>query len=359
MSTKTFIQPDSTSQSAANYPGILDAAVSVLARPGDSFAPHAQSTPDMTVALDAGHLMNGQTLVEQAAQSTGAITAPATNPRIDRIVVDNATGVVSVVAGVEAPSPAAPVIPAGKSPVAQVLLQTSTMAITNAMLTDERDFFNLGSSAGSLINVQTFTSSGTYTPTPGTNKIIVEVLGAGASGGGCAATTASTGSGASGGGAGAYGKALITSGFAGATVTVGVGGSAPAAGANDGTDGGNSSFGALVVAGGGKHGRGSIAFTPPITLGSSGATSLPTGANIVGATGAQGGSSFILATNAVTGGMGAASYFGSGGLQGGAAPGGTAVTPGSGGGGASSGASSIARAGGAGANGIVIVHEYA
>lgn len=82
-------------------------------------------------------------------------------------------------------------------------MQTTTTAITNAMLTDERDFSNVGSSSGGLLNIQTFTSSGTYTPTPGTTKVIVEVVGGGASGGSCAATTGSTASGASGGGSGA------------------------------------------------------------------------------------------------------------------------------------------------------------
>jgi len=264
-----------------------------------------------------------------------------------------------VVTGVESATPAAPAIPAGKSPVAQVLLQTTTTAITNAMLTDERDFSNVGSSSGGLINVQTFTSSGTYTPTPGTTKVIVEVVGGGASGGGCAATSASTASGASGGGSGAYAEALITSGFSGVAVTIGAGGAAPAAGANDGNDGGNSSFGSLVVAPGGKHGRGSIAFTPPITLGSSGVTSAPTGATILGTVGYPGGSSYILSTSNTAGGLGAPTVFGPGGLPGGNAAGNAAITPGAGGGGASSLASSVARAGGAGANGMVIVHEYA
>ena len=359
MSVKTFVQPDSTSQPAATYPGNIDAAVSVLARPGDSFAPHAEATPDMTVALDAGHLMNGQTLVEQAAQSTGTITAPVTNPRIDRIVVDNATGAVSVVTGVESASPAAPAIPAGKSPVAQVLLQTTSTAITNAMLTDERDFTNMGTGAGALLNVQTFTTSGTYTPTAGTRKVIVEVQGGGASGGSCAATGSTTASGASGGGSGAYAKALITSGFSGVTVTVGAGGAAPAAGANDGSDGGASGFGSLVQANGGGHGRAGAAVTPPFTFGSALTAGSPTGANIVGGAGVRGGGSLCWSTTVVAGGAGASSHFGGGGDPGGNAAGSAAATPGAGGGGASSVASAPARAGGAGANGVVIVYEYA
>src|SRR5262249_5348570 len=92
----------------------------------------------MTVRLDAGHLWDGTTLTEVAAQSCALITAPVGNPRIDRIVIDKTTGAVSVVGGTPAGSPAAPAIPAGKIPVAQVLLATTSTTITNSMITDER-----------------------------------------------------------------------------------------------------------------------------------------------------------------------------------------------------------------------------
>ncbi len=77
-------------------------------------------------------------------QVTGTFSAPITNPRIDRIVVDRMTGVLSVVTGTEATSPNPPAIPTGKAPVAQVLLRTSSTAITNDMITDERDLSRLG-----------------------------------------------------------------------------------------------------------------------------------------------------------------------------------------------------------------------
>jgi hypothetical protein len=89
MTVETFVQPNSSTQSASAYPGFVDRAVSVLTRLGDTFAPHQQTVANMTVALDPGHLMNGQSLVEVSAQSTSTITAPTTNPRIDRVVVDN------------------------------------------------------------------------------------------------------------------------------------------------------------------------------------------------------------------------------------------------------------------------------
>ena len=102
------------------------------------FDPHEASTPNMTVVLSAGRVQNGVTLIETAEQATATITAPSANPRIDRVVIDNVTGTVSVIAGSEAASPVAPTITLGRIAVAQVLLQTSSTEITNSMIADER-----------------------------------------------------------------------------------------------------------------------------------------------------------------------------------------------------------------------------
>ena len=139
MTVQTFVQPDYATQAGSGYPVNIDQAVAVMARGlGDWFGPHEQTVPDMTVRLDAGWVFDGTTLSEVAAQSTGTIAAPSTNPRIDRIVVDRSTGAVSVITGAEAASPSAPALTAGKYPVAQVMLQTSSSTITNSMITDER-----------------------------------------------------------------------------------------------------------------------------------------------------------------------------------------------------------------------------
>ncbi|PKU23165.1 hypothetical protein [Telmatospirillum siberiense] len=143
MSVKTFNQPDSASMICDAYPSAIDASVSVLSRLGAAFAPHARATPDMTVALDAGHVFDGATLTEVAAQNA-SLTAPAANPRIDRIVINQLTGTVSVVTGTEAASPAVPAIPSGFAPVARVRLSAGATVITNDMITDERDLSALG-----------------------------------------------------------------------------------------------------------------------------------------------------------------------------------------------------------------------
>lgn len=104
----------------------------------NQFDPHEASTPDMTVVVSAGRIQNGVTLTEVAEQTTATITAPTTNPRIDRVVIDNVTGVVSIIAGSEAASPVAPAVTLGKIAIAQILLQTSSTEITSDMITDER-----------------------------------------------------------------------------------------------------------------------------------------------------------------------------------------------------------------------------
>ena len=95
------------------------------------------------------------------------------------------------------------------------------------------------SASGALLNIQYFTTAGTatYTPTTGTNSVIVEVVGGGGSGG--TATILGT----AGGGAGGYARKKITSAFSGVTITVGAAAT-------------TSSFGALVSATGGGNGSG-------------------------------------------------------------------------------------------------------
>lgn len=153
MTVGQFLQTNYTTQTGTSYPLAIDADWVVAARLVDNFAPHAQATPNMSVALDAGHLFNGAALAEVAAQSTATIAAPVSNPRIDRVVIDRVSGAVSVVTGAEAASPSPPAIPAGKAPVAQVLLQTNSTAIGNSMLTDERDLAALGLASGAYATV--------------------------------------------------------------------------------------------------------------------------------------------------------------------------------------------------------------
>lgn len=138
MSVATFVQTDFTSQTETAYKTNIDHDVKVMARIGDWFAAHEQSTPNLTAALDAGWLWDGTTRTEVAAQNTAAITAPAANPRHDIVYVDAVTGAVGIATGTEAASPADPAIPAGKIAVARINCTVGMSAITNAIMDDLR-----------------------------------------------------------------------------------------------------------------------------------------------------------------------------------------------------------------------------
>jgi microcystin-dependent protein len=155
MTVSTFVQPNYNTQSGTAYPLNIDAAFAALLRLAGAFAPHEQAAPNMTVRLDAGHIFNGTTLAEVAAQSTAAITAPAANPRKDIVYVDRSTGAVGVAAGAEAASPVDPAIPAGKVPVARVNLATSTTVIANSIIDDIRNLSLLGLASGAVTTVGT------------------------------------------------------------------------------------------------------------------------------------------------------------------------------------------------------------
>lgn len=219
---------------------------------------------------------------------------------------------------------------------------------------------NLLGISGRLLNVQTFSASGTYTPTAGTKSIIVKAIGAG--GGTDAAPATSTGqvSIVSGAGAGAYAEARFTSGFSGVTVTVGVGGRAGVSGTPTGAIGGTTTFGSLLTAPGGSRGASAGPANPPFAPQGNLSSSAPTGANILGAPGSSSVPAYASSTTSFLGSPGASSFFGGGGWV--PAFNNTGISGqayGSGAGGPSQGPSGALVAGGQGAGGVVIIWEYA
>ncbi len=143
MPVASFLPTDFTTQDSTTYKSAIDGNGSVLARLAAAFAPSQQATPNMTVLVGAGALLSWGNVVPVAAQGTAVITAPVSNPRIDRVVIDAGNGVIATVLGTESATPTAPAIPSGFLPIAQVLLQPGTSSITNALITDERISGNL------------------------------------------------------------------------------------------------------------------------------------------------------------------------------------------------------------------------
>ncbi len=199
---------------------------------------------------------------------------------------------------------------------------------------------NLGSSDGTLkgrlLNVQTFLSSGLYTPTPGTNKIRIKLWSAGQGGQG-SSTVNNTGGG---GNAGGYGESFISMiGVSSVLVTIGAGGVANPAGSSAGGNvGGSSSFGAYIAITGASVAKGGVS----------------TGGNILNITGQSGmiaGSLLIPHGGAAFGGCSSNPHATQAGDNG--------TFPGGGGAGGTYVSSSVNFATGAGANGYCYIEEYA
>lgn len=213
--------------------------------------------------------------------------------------------------------------------------------------------------SGRLLNVQVLVGAGTYTATAGTNKVRVRAVGGGGAGGGAASTAAGNLSGGVGGGAGAPVEGVYTTGFAGVSYSVGVGGVGVAAAG--GGNGGTTTFGALITAPGGVGGGFAGNNAPPVYLGRSGNSATSTGGNVFNSEGNGGGPLTGPTTTFVTSGEGGASIFGGGaGPRGTTGAGVAAVSKGAGGSGAAAQPSNpLTYAGGNGAPGTIIVEEYA
>lgn len=214
---------------------------------------------------------------------------------------------------------------------------------------------------GGLLNVQYFTSgSGTYTATPGTVSIVVEIIGGGGGGGGAAISSgayAAAGSGA----AGSYCRKYIAAASPTYSYGVGAGGAGAVAGNNAGSVGGDTTFGSLTAFGGG-YGGGSASIAAGAIGGTGGSASIATGGDI-NTTGAPGTYGIATSTEAVAG-FGGSSFFG-GGAFANAASGTTGVAganatanTGGGGSGAVAANNAAAFAGGAGGSGIIVVYEF-
>lgn len=139
MTVATFSQPDFNVDDPTTYRTKLDGNTAVATAIIDNFAPHAVSTPNMTVQLDAGAIPGvGAAPVQVALQTSATLTAPTSNPRHDIVYIDSATGVIGIATGTEAATPADPAVPAGKIAIARLSMTVGMSSITNSIITDLR-----------------------------------------------------------------------------------------------------------------------------------------------------------------------------------------------------------------------------
>jgi hypothetical protein len=174
--------------------------------------PREQTSPNLTLYIESGSMYFGPTLVEYAGGNSPSFTAPATNPRIDVLSIDN-TGTLIRTAGTENVSPVAPAVPSDNIPICQVynrVGQTTIRDVDTAgqgyILKDTRKFLLTPKKP----TKQIFTSSGTWTKPAGLQYVVVEVQGGGGGGSG-----AFTGSAGGAGGSSSFGSHCSATGGAG------------------------------------------------------------------------------------------------------------------------------------------------
>lgn len=209
------------------------------------------------------------------------------------------------------------------------------------------------------VNGGAFTTTGasTFTPAPGALSYIAEAVGGGGGSGGTSATGASQWSLTGGGSGGVYGRRLDVIPASPQAVTVGSGGVAGGIGTNGGS-GSATSLSSLLSVGGGSGSASNAATSGNSVYGGSTTTLAASGANIFSSNGGYG--TYGISLNLFISGTGGSSYFGPGGppvLS--TNPGQSGISPGSGAGGACTTPSSAGQVGGKGADGLLVIYEYA
>lgn len=233
-------------------------------------------------------------------------------------------------------------------------------------LSDLANFATSRNNLGAIgkINVQKFSSSGTYIPSPNLLFATVECVGGGGGGGGTNGAGGNRSTGAGGGGAGSRSIKIATAAQIGSSQTIAIGskGNGASAGANSGLPGGDTSFGSLCVGKGGGGGQGCAAAGNGGQGGQGGGSGTgdltPPGYNGDDGGGTKDGSYNV---NSI-GGNGASGPYGQGGLgvavQSGHSNGNAGSGFGSGGSGGSSSYDGTSTAGGDGTAGYVVIWEY-
>lgn len=211
------------------------------------------------------------------------------------------------------------------------------------------------------IKVQTFTVSGTYTPSAGLQYAIIKCLAGGGGGGSTPNPAAGISISGGGGSAGSYSEALASAAAIGASkpVTIGALGVGGGSGGGDGQAGGGTSVGALCTTNGGNGGSQSGTATP----GNPGPSSTAGTGNIVAAPGAYGGYGWYTGQGGAASGGGGNSPYGAGGrpqviVGTSNLSGNNATGFGAGGGGGISGNGAGLNLGGSGTPGYVVILEF-
>lgn len=214
---------------------------------------------------------------------------------------------------------------------------------------------------GRLLNIQVITNSGTYSPTAGTKKAVIEMVGGGGASGSTPASSSSVNFASGGGGGGAYAKFMVNNPVA---TPVSIGAAGVVSGGTGGA-GGVTSFGSIAsVSGGGGSAYSQASGSALIANGGSGAQTISLSSDcvpILKIFGESGSAAVMINSGSGGSNSGGSSVMGTGGGPNGNGNGNPGTGYGAGAGGAMRGTNNTgATASGAnGTAGVVIVWEYA
>ena len=345
---------NSTSETQAATPKAVKAAYDLAA--GKAPVSHTHPWSQITDVPAASLTVKGTVQLSSATNSTSE--TQAATPKAVKAVYDLANGkqpadaTLTALAGLATAADKLPYFTGNDTASLTTLTNVGRNILDKASTQAVIQYLGLSDASGYVgrwLNTRVFTSSGTYTPTPGTKRIRVTITGGGGGGGGCKATSNNeTFFGAGGGAGGTVITTLILTKDS-YPVTIGAGG-AGGVSATNGLKGGDSSFGSVIAPGGEGGGKSGVTNTN----GGNGGVPSTGGINIIGGNGGDGQSGNIGVS-----GEGGTSYWGGGGRAG-AGGGVSGKAYGSGGGGAyDAGYSGTSMTGGKGAAGICIIEEFA
>ena len=345
---------NSTSETQAATPKAVKAAYDLAA--GKAPVSHTHPWSQITDVPAASLTVKGTVQLSSATNSTSE--TQAATPKAVKAVYDLANGkqpadaTLTALAGLATAADKLPYFTGNDTASLTPLTNVGRNILDKASKQAVIQYLGLSDASGYVgrwLNTRVFTSSGTYTPTPGTKRIRVTITGGGGGGGGCKAISNNeTFFGAGGGAGGTVITTLILTKDS-YPVTIGAGG-AGGVSATNGLKGGDSSFGSVIAPGG--EGGGKVGVTN--TNGGNGGVPNIGDIRITGGDGGDGQSGNISVS-----GEGGASYWGGGGRAG-AGGGVRGRAFGSGGGGAyDAGYSGTSMTGGKGADGVCIIEEFA
>ncbi|WP_410404900.1 tail fiber protein [Escherichia coli] len=345
---------NSTSETQAATPKAVKAAYDLAA--GKAPVSHTHPWSQISDVPAASLTVKGTVQLSSATNSTSE--TQAATPKAVKAVYDLANGkqpadaTLTALAGLATAADKLPYFTGNDTASLTTLTNVGRNILDKASTQAVIQYLGLSDASGYVgrwLNTRVFTSSGTYTPTPGTKRIRVTITGGGGGGGGCQATSNNETFFGAGGGAGGTIISIMTPTQNSYPVTIGAGG-AGGIGANYGLNGGYSSFASLIAIGG--EGAGKVGVTN--TNGGNGGVPSTGDIRITGGNGGDGQSGNIGVS-----GEGGTSYWGGGGRAG-AGGGVSGKAYGSGGGGAyDAGYSGTSMKGGKGAAGICIIEEFA